>query len=428
MEQAYLSQDPSQVQKILQKRAQEMPKPQQPKRQILPPGYISTQDPTNTFGEFKNLTSTEVQYLRAGNKPYFQMTAQEKLNFKNTGTVPKIGRSNDTPTRTPVLGQTPVQSTDQQAPIYATRVPGPTVDPMKEPYRPPVTQQPRRIPPEVITFNNDQRAFQEKLKQDSDLTFIRNSAEPLQKSLNEKTQKLVSRIQGMNLPKDLLEIFYAGLSTYQARQPETQKLRQIGANYDQVVKSKYGAEQEEFNKRRQELFIKYPPQQKPLNLEELKRQQELFRKAQERAASNLTKAPTPIQPVQQDPIVDPKKEPKPSGPKRLTPIQPVQQDPIVDPIRPTLSAPPPPPIVTPDPALEPPKPITPIVPKLKGPTVDPMREPYVRHSGMGPQGGLPKLEKPGTKKITPIVPKPIQPIVDPMRPTTTAPKRGLMNR
>jgi len=90
MEQAYLSQDPSQVQKILQKRAQEMPKPQQPKRQILPPGYISTQDPTNTFGEFKNLTSTEVQYLRAGNKPYFQMTDQEKLNFKNTGVVPKL--------------------------------------------------------------------------------------------------------------------------------------------------------------------------------------------------------------------------------------------------------------------------------------------------------------------------------------------------
>ena len=89
MEQAYLSQDPN-LQKILQKRAQEMPKPQQPKRQILPPGYISTQDPTNTFGEFKNLTSTEVQYLRAGNKPYFQMTAQEKLNFKNTGTVPKV--------------------------------------------------------------------------------------------------------------------------------------------------------------------------------------------------------------------------------------------------------------------------------------------------------------------------------------------------
>ena len=400
MEQAYLSQDPSQVQKILQKRAQEMPKPQQPKRQILPPGYISTQDPTNTFGEFKNLTSTEVQYLRAGNKPYFQMTDQEKLNFKNTGVVPKIGRGNDTPTRTSVLGQTPVQSTDQQAPIYATRVPGPTVDPMKEPYRPPVTQQPRRIPPEVITFNNDQRAFQEKLKQDSDLTFIRNSAEPFQKSLNEKTQKLVSRIQGMNLPRDLLEIFYAGLSTYQARQPETQKLRQIGANYDQVVKSKYGAEQEEFNKRRQELFIKYPPQQtkeqqmfvqaNQANEAERKRQQELFRKAQEQAVSNLTKAPTPIQLVQQDPmIVDPK----------------------VDPIRPTLSTPPPPPTFTPDPALEAPKPITPIVPKPKGPIVDPMREPY----------------KPPTA-ITPIVPKPIQPTVDPMRPTTTAPKRGLMNR
>ena len=396
MKQAFLSQP---------RPLQEAPKPQQPRRQILPPGYISTQDPTNTFGEFKNLTSTEVQYLRAGNKPYFQMTDQEKLNFKNTGTVPKISRGNDTPTRTPVLGQTPMQPVGQQVPTT-------------------MAEQPIRIPPEVITFNNDQRAFQEKLNQDSDLTSIRNSAEPLQKSLNEKTQKLVSRIQGMNLPKDLLEIFYAGLNTYQARQPETQKLRQIGANYDQVVKSKYGVEQEEFNKRRQELFIKYPPEQRLMqprflpeerqrfeqnqranqaNEAERKRQQELFRKAQERAVSNLTKAPTPIQPVQQDPIVDPKKEPKPSGPKRLTPIQPVQQDPIVDPIRPTLSAPPPPPTFTPDPALEAPKP--------KGPIVDPMKEPY----------------KPPTA-ITPIVPKPIQPTVDPMRPTTTAPKRGLMNR
>ena len=444
MEQAYLSQP---------RPSQEAPKPRQSKRQILPPGYISTQDPTNTFGEFRNLTSTEVQYLRAGNKPYFQMTAQEKLNFRNTGTVPKIGRGNDTPTRTPVLGQAPINQ-DQQAAInqfYATRVPGPTVDPMKEPYRPPVT----RIPPEVLTFNNDQRAFQEKLAKDSDLTSIRNSLEPFQKSLNEKTQKLFSRIQAMNLPKDLLEIFYAGLNMYQARQPETQKLRQIGANYDQAVKSKYGAEIAEFDKRRQELFIKYPPEQlmtpeerqrfeqnqkaNQANEAELKRQQELFRKAQERAVSNLTKAPTPIELVQQDPmIVDPIKEPKPSGPKKLTPIQLKQQkdpmivDPKVDPIRPTLSAPPPPPTFTPDPALEAPKPITPIVPKPKGPIVDPMREPYrppnVRHSGMGPQGGLPKLEKPGTKKITPIVPKPIQPTVDPMRPTTTAPKRGLMNR
>ena len=138
----------------------------------------------------------------------------------------------------------------------------------------------------------------------------------------------------------------------------------------------------------------------------------------ERAVSNLTKAPTPIEPVRQDPmIVDPIKEPKPSGPKRLTPIQLKQQkdpmivDPKVDPIRPTLSAPPPPPTFTPDPALEAPKPITPIVPKPKGPIVDPMREPY----------------RPPTA-ITPIVPKPIQPTVDPMRPTTTAPKRGLMNR
>ena len=436
MEQAYLSQDPSQVQKILQKRAQEMPKPQQPKRQILPPGYISTQDPTNTFGEFKNLTSTEVQYLRAGNKPYFQMTDQEKLNFKNTGVVPKIGRGNDTPTRTPVLGQTPVQSTDQQAFKSITPIVpkprGPIVDPIKEPYRPPVTQQSRRIPPEFITFNNDYKAFQEKLFKDSDLTVIRNSAESLQKSLNEKTQKLVSRIQAMNLPKDLLQIFSLGLNMYQSSEPEAQKLRQIGANYDQVVKSKYGAEQEEFNKRRQELFIKYPPEQRLMqprflpeerqrfeqnqranqaNEAERKRQQELFRKAQERAVSNLTKAPTPIQPVQQDPTVDPKREPKPSGLKRLTPIQPVQQDPIVDPIRPTLSAPPPPPTFTPDPALEAPKPITPIAPKPKGPIVDPMKEPY----------------KPPTA-ITPIVPKPIQPTVDPMRPTTTAPKRGLMNR
>jgi hypothetical protein len=394
MEQAFLSRDLTGKERVIR---------QQPKRQILPPGYVSTQDPTNTFGEFKNLTSTEVQYLRAGNKPYFQMTDQEKLNFKNTGVVPKIGRGNDTPTRTPVLEQTPMQPVGQQVPMQF--VGGQAV-----PISATVGQQVfANLPPEVITFNNDQRAFQEKLNQDSDLTAIRNSIEPLQKSLNEKTQKLVSRIQGMNLPKDLLEIFYAGLSTYQARQPETQKLRQIGANYDQVVKSKYGAEQEKFNKRRQELFIKYPPQQKPLNLEELKRQQELFRKAQERAVSNLTKAPTPIQPVQQDPIVDPKKEPKPSGPKRLTPIQPVQQDPIVDPIRPTLSAPPPPPTFTPDPALEAPKPITPIVPKPKGPIVDPMKEPY----------------KPPTA-ITPIVPKPIQPTVDPMRPTITVPKKGLM--
>lgn len=420
MEQAYLSQP---------RPLQEAPKPRQSKKQILPPGYISTQDPINTFGTFRNLTSTEVQYLRAGNKPYFQMTDQEKLNFKNTGTVPKIGRGNDTPTRTPVLGQTPVQST---APIYDTRVSGPTVDPMKEPYRPPVTQQPRRIPPEVITYNNDYRAFNEKVSKDSDLIVYRNSLEPLQKSLNEKTQKLFSRIQAMNLPKDLLEIFVFGLNMYQASQPETQKIRQIGANYDQAIKSKYGAEIAEFDKRRQELFIKYPPEQRLMtpeerqrfeqnqklnqaNLkmreEELKRRQELFRKTQEQAVSNLTKAPTPIQPVQQDPIVDPKKEPKPSGPKKLTPIQPVQQDPIVDPIRPTLSAPPPPPTFTPDPALEAPKPITPIVPKPKGPIVDPMKEPY----------------KPPTA-ITPIVPKPIQPTVDPMRPTTTAPKRGLMNR
>ena len=77
MRQAFLSQP---------RPLQEAPKPQQPRRQILPPGYITTQDPTNTFGEFKNLPSTEVQYLRAGNKHYLQMTAQEQLNFKNTGT------------------------------------------------------------------------------------------------------------------------------------------------------------------------------------------------------------------------------------------------------------------------------------------------------------------------------------------------------
>ena len=62
---------------------QAAPSSQQSKRQILPPGSISTQDPTSTFGEFRNLTSTEVQYLRAGKKPYFQMTAEEKLNINN---------------------------------------------------------------------------------------------------------------------------------------------------------------------------------------------------------------------------------------------------------------------------------------------------------------------------------------------------------
>ncbi len=419
MEQAYLSQ-PRPLQEAL--------KPRQSKRQILPPGSISTQDPTNTFGEFRNLTSTEVQYLRAGNKPYFRMTAEEKLNQ--------------------ALSQSDLMA--QRKAVYDR-----LNSFMQNEYMP------------TITKDTQLQQMRERLQQ-LNLTINQNGTSFLN-SLGFTEDKL----RDPNLNPAIRNFISAGLDAWVKSQPEYQQIQQTNNNAQRYIQQTYP-----------ELLIKQKtlsnlanPQMKPtvptygdpsIQAQPINpTQQQAFDNAQSEAIKKANeefkeRISRPNRPFQQDPIVDPKREPKPSGPKRLTPIQPVQQDPIVDPIRPTLSAPPPPPIFTPDPALEAPKPrgpivdpirptlsapppppiftpdpaleapkpITPIVPKPRGPIVDPMREPYrppnVRHSGMGPQGGLPKLEKPTT---TGLMKQPLNSYMSRgYKNLNTNATKGLMNR
>ena len=144
-------------------------------------------------------------------------------------------------------------------------------------------------------------------------------------------------------------------------------------------------------------------------------QAELIKKANEEFREGVY--PRPVQPVQQDPIVDPLR-PSTTVPKTITPIERPPVQPIVDPAREPFV---PKPEVDPSETLPPPT-------RVEKPTVRPIVDPKrpikpadttgVKHSGqgLGGQGGLPS--------VTPIKGSGPKMIVDPLRPTTSVPKHS----
>ena len=337
-QQTYLSQDPY-LQEILQKRAQEMPKPQQPKRQILPPGYISTQDPTNTFGEFKNLTSTEVEYLKKGNKPYFRMTDQEVLNFKNTGTVPKIGRANDTPTRQDVP--------QQQVPV---------------------------MPQQLQQLQSMINSYQLKLNSDSFLSNLRQQQQQLGAAIHQRHQGYLNSIQQFfnTAPPELKQFLTSPQvmqninMAYSNSQPEVRQIQDLNRQYTEYVQTNYGEEQrrlQELQQQAEPVIQQYQNQMRLFNQQNVRSLQGqtpstvINEKAVQSTplptqnpytsttAVDSTGTPrTGIQPVQQQPTVKPEVDPiRTSIFKPPTPLNPIKQEPVkpivdpkIEPVRPPI--------------------------------------------------------------------------------------------
>jgi len=187
---------------------------------------------------------------------------------------------------------------------------------------------------------------------------------------------------------------------YQEQLPETQQIQNISREMSQYQQNTYGQEIQKIQQfevqaapkiakynysrylfdRQQQQAVGQPIQGQPVQAQQINlTQQQAFDNAQAAAIKKANEEfkervyPRPVQSVQQDPIVDPKREPKPSGPRKLTPIKlersPIQ--PIVDPKREPF---------------KPPKAIKPIIPKPIQPTVDPKKEPFKPPKAIKPKG------------------------------------------
>jgi len=482
---------------------QAAPSSQQSKRQILPPGSISTQDPTSTFGEFRNLTSTEVQYLRAGKKPYFQMTAEEKLNFRNTGTVPKVEGYVKPPP--PSYGSYGQGLPPQQNPFnrfnrqIQTQPVGQQV---------PATQEKlnQALPPEIQKLRAQGLAFQQKVMSDPTLTNIRNQQNSLFSTIQQREQSYLSSVREYfkNAPPELQSFFNSPrlintiMADYRNQQPEMRQINSLGQQYNQYVNTNYGKEQRNlqqqyqnqmqlFNQQQQQQLQAQPIQAQPLGnlfgvqgtpppqqeapppeayyngklrnrtrgggylpygymlgpadqiirdpkvpdseVEPSNIQNSIDPKVLEDILKNREERvyPRPVQPVQQDPIVDPLR-PSTTVPKTITPIERPPVQPIVDPKRESFT--PDQPDVIDDRAPDVKDPFR--TPEIAAPTqikqpppnliVDPKREAFTPDPPTSVDKG--RVVDP----LRPIKPASVQPIVDPKREpyTPPTPTSGLM--